>query len=423
MKKFYLLWGFVLLGMELWAQGLSLKQYRDEVLQYNQQVQQSKETVLQAWLTLKEVRTVFFPGLDAAANYSYQPETVELFSGTALKHDNYGVEADLVQKVYSGSGVRKQYEIAKLQYAVSQWMAEHTVENMVYVADVAYWTVVAHRDLLNLSNEYVLLIKELFAVIHKRFVEGVIGRTDVLMVENRLKEAEIQQSSAILNYKVSLQSLNVMRGHMPDEPVLLTDSIQQMVVLPKRELLEEVLKQRSDYQVAVMNVEVAKMQTLLNRSRFLPQVLLGVKERFGTTMLNVDGISKWTTTFYAQINIPLYHWGAKQKEVERGRTQERSRELERSRLQDEVMQELSHAWTNVTETARRLEIVYSSLEIARNNLNLNTFSYNEGKLPVLDVLSAQVSWLQAYTNVVSVNYQHKIALSEYAKVCGNSFEK
>lgn len=49
---------------------------------------------------------------------------------------------------------------------------------------------------------------------------------------------------------------------------------------------------------------------------------------------------------------------------------------------------------------------------------MNTFSYNEGRYPILDVLSAQVSWLQAYTNVVSVNYQYKIALAEYAKVLG-----
>lgn len=50
---------------------------------------------------------------------------------------------------------------------------------------------------------------------------------------------------------------------------------------------------------------------------------------------------------------------------------------------------------------------------------MNTFSYNEGKLPIIDVLSAQVSWLQAYTNVVSVNYQYKVALAEYAKALGN----
>lgn len=85
-----------------------------------------------------------------------------------------------------------------------------------------------------------------------------------------------------------------------------------------------------------------------------------------------------------------------------------------------MSEELNNGWVNVTETAKKLEIVYSSLDIAKETLILNTFSYNEGKLPILDVLSAQVSWLQAYTNVVSVNYQYKVALAAYAKALGNT---
>ena len=105
-------------------------------------------------------------------------------------------------------------------------------------------------------------------------------------------------------------------------------------------------------------------------------------------------------------------------QVKLNRTLEETRELERSQLEDQVNLELSRAWVNVTEVAKKLAIVYSSLDIAKNNLFLNTFSYNEGKLPILDVLSAQVTWLQAYTNVVSVNYQYKIALAEYVRALG-----
>ena len=68
------------------------------------------------------------------------------------------------------------------------------------------------------------------------------------------------------------------------------------------------------------------------------------------------------------------------------------------------------------EISKKLEIVYSSLDIAKDNLTLNTFSYR----PFIVVLSAQVSLLQAYTNVVSVIYQYKVALAEYAKALGGT---
>ena len=156
------------------------------------------------------------------------------------------------------------------------------------------------------------------------------------------------------------------------------------------------------------------------KSKYLPQLAVGIKEKYGTTLINIDGSANFSTIAYAQLNIPVFHWGERRQNVRVSQTQEEIKELERSKLRDRVNQELNKAWTNVTEIAKKLDIVYSSLDIAKNTLILNTFSYNEGRLPILDVLSAQVSWLQAYTNVVSVNYQYKVALAEYVKALGSA---
>lgn len=400
------------------AQTLSVEQYRGRVLEYNQDIQISQQAVNSALYALKAIRTGFFPKLDATGNYSYQIEDVEFFPGTDMKHDNYGVEAGVVQNVYAGSAVRKQYNVARLQHAIAQLGVEYTVDNIIYVADVSYWAVAANKDLLDLSRQYVQLVNELYSIVHKRFEEGAISKTDVLMVQNRLKEAELQLNTSRTNYKTALQSLNIMMGTEPNAEVVLTDSIQKVLWVPKEEGLDKALERRADYQAAIMNIEVARLQTGLARSEFLPKLAVGLKEKYGTTLINIDGKSKWATTAYAQVNIPVFHWGEMRQTVRRYRTQEETRELERSQLKDQVSKELSNAWVSVTEAANKLEIVYSSLDIAKENLVLNTFSYNEGRLPILDVLSAQVSWLQAYTNVVSVNYQYKVALAEYEKALG-----
>lgn len=402
----------------LFAQTLSVEQYRARVLEYNQDIQKSLQAVNGALYSLKGIKTGFFPKIDATGNYSYQIEDVEFFPGTDLKHDNYGVEAGLVQNVYSGSAVRKQYNSAKLQHAIAQLGVEHTVDNIVYAADVSYWTVAANKDLCELSRQYVQLVTELYGIVNKRFEEGAISKTDLLMVLNRLKEAELQLNTTTTNYKTTLQSLNIMMGVDPNMEVVLTDSIQKILWVPQQEGLDKALERRADYQAAIMNIEVARLQTDLTRSRFLPQLVVGLKEKYGTTLINIDGKAQWATTAYAQVNIPVFHWGEMRQAVRMSRTQEETRELEKSQLKDDVSRELNNAWVNVSEIAKKLEIVYSSLDIAKDNLTLNTFSYNEGRLPILDVLSAQVSWLQAYTNVVSVNYQYKVALAEYAKAIG-----
>ena len=420
MKKIYLIVGAMLWGGIVDAQTLSVEQDRQKVLEYNQDIQKSQQAVNGALYSLKGIRTGFFPKLDITGNYSYQLEKVEFLPGTDLKHDNYGVEAGLVQNVYSGSAVRKQYDVAKLQHAIAQLSVEHTVDNMIYAADVSYWSVAANRNLYELSEQFVQIVRELYEIVNKRFEEGAISKTDVLMVQNRLKEAELQLNTNSTNYKTALQSLNIMMGVEPDAAVVLTDSIQKVLWVPKQEGLNKALERRADYQSAIMGIEMAKLQTDMARSKYLPQLAVGIKEKYGTTLLNVDGKAQWATTAYAQINIPVFHWGEMRQNVRLSRTQEWTKELERSQLKDQVSKELNNAWVNVIEISKKLEIVYSSLDIAKDNLTLNTFSYNEGKLPIIDVLSAQVSWLQAYTNVVSVNYQYKVALAEYAKALGGT---
>ncbi len=418
MKKWILIIIGTVLAGGTFAQNLSLDEYRMQVLEYNQDLQKAHQSAEGALYSLQSVKTGFFPRVDVSGNYSWQFEEIDFLPGTPLKHDNYGVEAGIIQQIYTGGIVRKQHEVAKLQYAIAQLAVEHTMDNMIYAADVCYWTLVANQNLLRVAEEYVVLIDELYSIVNKRFEEGAISRTDLLMVQNRLKESELQQNTAMTNYRVALQSLNIMVGADPNREVILSDTICYTLQQPQAQELDKVLERRADYQIAVKNIEVAKMQTRLIRSEFLPQIVLGVKEKYGTQLLNVNGDCKWGTTAYAQVNIPVFHWGKMRKEVQKGHSQEEIRELERCQLRDQVNKELSNAWVTLTETANRLEIVRSSLEIAEDNLNLNTFSYNEGKLPILDVLSAQASWLQAYTNVVSVNYQYKVAVAEYMYVLG-----
>ena len=67
---------------------------------------------------------------------------------------------------------------------------------------------------------------------------------------------------------------------------------------------------------------------------------------------------------------------------------------------------------------RGADISEAALRIAEENLDLNTFSYNEGKLPILDVLSAQLSWIQSYSSLIQTWYQQKASLAQYNKAVG-----
>ncbi|MGL5681480.1 MAG: TolC family protein [Marinifilaceae bacterium] len=420
MKKQYIILLFSLLSLGVKAQQLSLDEYRERVFNYNQDIKQSQQSVDAAIYSMKAIKTGFFPKLSVSGNYSYQLESIEFFPGTNLKHDNYGAEAALTQNVYSGSAVNKQYKSARIQEAIARLGQEYTVENILYAADVNYWTALANRDLYQISSHFVNIVEELYNIVKVRFDEGGISKTDLLMVQTRLKEAQLQRTTTFTNYQTALQGLNIMMGAPADAMVTLPDSTTTYEPgNPMKEIaVDSALAGRADYQMAGKQVELANSQIGLVRSGYMPQVIVGLKERYGTTMLNVDGKSRFTTTAFAQVSIPVFSWGERRQKVKMTSTQVETKLLEQSKLQDQINKELNNSWTNLEESANKLDIVLSTLDIAQENLTLNTYSYNEGKLPILDVLSAQVSWLQTYTNVVSVNYQFKLAQSAYIKAVG-----
>ena len=419
MKVFVIIIGilWMTLGSGI-AQTLTVEEYRAKVLDYNQDIKQSREAVKAAIYALKGVKTGFFPKLQLSGNYSYQIEDVEFMQGVDLKHNNYSAEAALSQNVYAGSMLRKQQEAAKLQKAIARLGEELTTDNIVYAADVSYWTLAANESLFYISQEFVLIVKELDGIVQKRFDEGAISKTDLLMVKTRLKEAELQESTRNMNYQTAMQSFKIMMGVPLEEKWVIIDSIQKPVIVPGLQSLEVALKRRADYQIAVQDFNLTKQQTKIIRSKYLPQLAVGVKETWGTPLINVSGDEKFATVAFAKLSMPIFNWGEKRQYVKQNRAMETSKELAMSKVEDQVKEELANAWVKLNENWKQVEIANSTLEIARENLKLNTFSYNEGKLPILDVLSSQATWLQAYTNVVSANYQYKVAYAEYVRILG-----
>ena len=74
------------------------------------------------------------------------------------------------------------------------------------------------------------------------------------------------------------------------------------------------------------------------------------------------------------------------------------------------------AWTNILHTLSRVETSARSLEIARENLEISTYAYNEGESSILDVMQAQISWLQTYKNYLAAHLDYALAVAQYSYV-------
>ena len=157
----------------------------------------------------------------------------------------------------------------------------------------------------------------------------------------------------------------------------------------------------------------------MSKAKYNPSLAIGFQGTWGTPMLNVKGSDQlWTPAVFASLKIPLFRWGARFKELNSQKAILRSKEYALDNTRDKIAQEVANAWTSLTEYTKQITVAEEACKIAEENLDLNTFSYNEGKLPILDVLSAQLSWIQSYSSLIQTWYQQKASLAQYNKAIG-----
>lgn len=406
-----------------WAQPLDLEQYKSKVLGYSQKVKQATESTFAAEQEVKAAKTALLPSLDAAADFNYMVKRINfsLGGGTlGFKPTNYSINATAAQNVYAGGAVRKQVEAMKINHSISGFGEQLTKENIVYAAEVSYWSVAAAIAFRDATQNYLDVVKETYDIVKKRFDDGLISMSDLLMVETRIREAEYQLSDVEKQYQQSAIALNILMGNSPTETVVISDSIMVgLPILPNAIPLDEALVKRPEYLIAGKTVELQEQMLKITRSKYLPSLAIGFTGQAGTNQINIDGSTIINGVAFAQLKVPIFHWNEKGHKTAVNKSNIRSSQYELEATVDQISQEISSSWSNLETSYNQLVTAKNSLDISEKSLALNTYSYNEGLLTILDVLSAQLSWIGSYNNLINTNYSCRVFLSDYKKATGS----
>ena len=137
---------------------------------------------------------------------------------------------------------------------------------------------------------------------------------------------------------------------------------------------------------------------------------------WATASPNMGYDVSFTPILGMNVNIPIFRWGARFKANRQQKAYIGIQKLQQSYVTDNINEELSATLTKLTETEHQVTTAQETMELAEENLDLATFSYNEGKASMVDVLSAQLSWTQAHSNLINAHLAAKMAVAEYRKV-------
>ena len=268
-------------------------------------------------------------------------------------------------------------------------------------------------------KQYYEIVKSQYEIINIRFQDGAIAKNDLLMITTRLKEAELSVKKAEVSYLISYQNMNILMGLDPNGPKEATESILASMPMPMEISYVDALARRADYKAADMQINLMKENKKMALSKFNPQIALQFQGGWGTANPNLGFDPTTTVISSLSFTMPIWHWGERRQIGRQMQAQVNSSLYGRQIVADNINKEVSNAWTNMDQTYEQIRVADENLKLAQEALDLNTYSYNEGKINIADVLSSQLSWIQAYNNLITAHYSYKVAVAQYLKATGN----
>ncbi len=389
----------------------SLQAYRDSVYLNSMDISNATVEVERATAQVHIAKTDFLPSLTASGSFT----TDFRRSGDA---DLWGftLQPRIEQILYAGGGVRASFRRAELQSDVATENQRMTQLDVRNAAERAYYSLSAMQLYRAATREYVAIIRSLYGVVEERFSEGYVAKGDLLQVETRLSEAEFALLEMENDYEVALHRFNALRGETGGGDVALSNSILDSVAMPARVTVEQMLQQRPDMRAAALTTLAAEYGVKVTRSQYNPRLTAGVSGSWQTYSPNASAKTYVDGALVVGLSVPLFHWGERRSAVAVARSDVRRAENGVEQLRRDAAEQEADGWSAMTSSYSQIQSSLHNLAIAAENLSISTYSYQEGQATVLDVLQAQISWLQLYTNAITARFNYAVAVSDYHRI-------
>lgn len=409
---------FVAISYTTQAQ-ITLQQYRSSVIDYSHTLRRAEATTEGAEADMQLARKEMLPSLGVSSEANY-----DLRVGDKARAVSWSMRADVVQPIFYGGVIHATKERAEMLWNEALSREQSAMLDVIYDADVAYWTLSRAEIYYRAIEDYRSIVASLRDVASHRFEEGYTSKSDLLQVESRLSDAEYQLSRAKQQWMQALHNFNVMRGGDPTDVISLAESILDTMYLPEREDVAEVVLSHPDYVAAIASREASRWAVKVARAAYLPNVGAGIYGLWYPKTPNVRGAgTRLDGGVTLTMTTPIYHFGERRQAMRSARSNLRRAELLAEDIADEIVLNESNGWTNLVSTLERVEAVRHNLNLATENLEISTYAYGEGLGTILDVLQAQLSWLQIYNNAIAAQYDYALAIAAYQYIIGESLDR
>lgn len=354
-------------------------------------------------------------GAPVMNNGQYVPKDYALLPKDAMTVDGRNtafLQVGLTQPIFMGGKIRAYNQLAGLSEKLAVSGREQELQNIIQETDEAYWQIVSLVNRRQLAEKYVETLQKFAHDIDLMYETGVSTKADMLSVKVKLNQAEMTLLRVDDGLSLSRMALNQICG-LPIDTIL-TLKEELLNVIPVAETptisLEQIFINRPEINSLTLATDIYKKKERIARSAYLPTVAF-MANYFAMTPSFFDGISnKFDGMWSVGIGVkaPIFHWGASRKSVQSARAETSIMNFKLEEAKEKIELQVNQARFKIKEAFRKLKVAEANQSKADENLKYAKLGFQEGTIPVSNVLEAQTAWLSAHSDVIDTQIEMKL---------------
>ncbi len=308
-------------------------------------------------------------------------------------------EVDLWNKLSARNQARK------MEATAARGDLEQLFMSLSAQAADLYYLMIEQRAQLALIDQTVAARNATLKLVERRFREGLVSALDLYQARQTLAAANARRPEVESILATTSHSLAILIGQYPT-----ASTGGQLAVLPDLPetfptgLPSELLQNRPDIRAAMWRLKAADVEIGAAMADRFPSINLVAD--YGRSGSDFDTILTGTVwNLSANLFSPLVDWGRRKAEVSRSEAVFEERFIEYQQTVLNAFKDVEDALVNNRSAMRSIERIHIEAAAAEDALRLSTDRYMDGLSDYLPVLTAQTTYFDTKSRLLTAQRQ------------------
>lgn len=330
--------------------------------------------------------------------------------------DNYIFNFSLLQPIFAGGKIYYANKMTSNAVMMAKYQTDVDKQSLLYEIEDMYYKLWITEKKYKLALNYLDLLKQLENDVKNYIQEGMATNNQLLMIQTKINEAEVNVFKALNGLNLQKQLLNQKMGReintdfTPQDSLILDQEVLQLFLNSENDI-----NNRPEIKLLEQNVEFNKNMMRVTQADMLPQI--GFTTNYFFVNPNpYNGLAKEFGDDYTlgvTIRVPIFHALEKYNKRQAALVQYKIAQMKMDEAKNLISIDANYSTNQLKEQLMQLKVTEKNVDLATENLRLQTDLYHEGVIKLADLMQAQTMWLDAKTSYYEAYAE---VLAFYAKL-------